>query len=157
MNKKKLIAACFIIQLFLNAAFVYAQENSESAEIKKVMDNFLGCIPFKDLDCIMRQVSPDYSDKTGGVEVDYARFKANQAAMIERSSKKYIDISFSDVNISNLIIKDDKAALELNLTEKAYNTDTFKTETTAKRISVALEKKEGVWKVTKFRRVIISK
>jgi len=153
MNKKGLIAACFITLLFFTTVFVCAQEGAQDAEIKKVIDNFLGCVPFKDLDCIMRQVSPDYYDKTGSFEIDYAKFKSDQAAMIERSSRKYIDITFSDINISNLVIKDDKATLELKYTQKAYNTDTFSTETIPKRISAALKKKEGEWKITKFRRL----
>lgn len=155
MNKKRLTAVCFITLLSLNVVFSYAEEASQSAGIKKVIDNFLSCVPFKDLDCIMRQVSPDYYDKTGPVEVDYAQFKSDQTAMIENASKKYIDVTFNDVNISNLVIQDDKATLELKFTQKAYNTDTFRTESVAKRILVALEKKEGAWKITKFRRISI--
>lgn len=153
MNKKKWIAACFIILLSFNAVFIYAQEGSQSPEIRKVIDDFLGCIPFKDLDCTMRQISADYSDKIDSVEIDYAKFKSDQAARIENASKKYIDITFSGINISNLVVKDDKATLELRFIQNAYNTDTFRTESITKRILVSLENKEGGWKITKFRRV----
>lgn len=153
MNKKGLFAICLIILLSFDVIPVRAQETDSAAEIKKVINDFLGCTPLRSLECLMAQVSPDYYDKFGGEEIDYAKFKSYQEAMIENSSKKYIDIAFSDIGIFNLVIQDDKASLDLKFTEKTYNVDSFKTETTTKKISVALEKKEGVWKITKFRRV----
>jgi hypothetical protein len=74
-----------------------AQDNEVKQEIEKVLEKYLNSV--------MSQVSTDYYDDTSDKNIDYNIFKSILKENMDRFFKKYVNASFSELQIYNIELK----------------------------------------------------
>lgn len=154
MIKRNLV---LILVLLLALSFKiipgFTEETNDSLEIQKVVNNFLDGFANQDLNYLMEQISPNYFNILDGETFDYDKIKSIQENNIKQFYKNHTNYRHSDVNITNLVINGDKASLDLEFRWRALNLDTSNEEELMSKRIMALAKEDGLWKITKIRKV----
>lgn len=148
MKKWILFLILFLVgQINYDTMSVLAETDKDSLAIKKVIENYCKGFAKRNLDLVMKQISAKYSsfDKEGNV-VDYANLKST----LERRFKNLVNISISDLKITNLNVQDNKATLEMEYNIKGLNLDTDKDVNLKVKKSVSLVKEDSSWKIVQF-------
>lgn len=140
----------FVSQISYKATPVLAENKDETTAIRKVIESHLEALAHKDLNSMMSQISTNYSraDKAGNIE-DYAILKSN----IENALKNIINISITDLKITNLDIKGNKATLEMEYILKGVNSATAKAVNKRQKRVASLAKEGGSWKIVNLKNI----
>lgn len=146
-----------ILVLLLALAFksnpAFSEENNDSLEIQKVVNNYLDGFANQDLNFLMEQISPGYYSLRDGEAFDYEKIKSAQENFIKAFYKIHTNLRHWDVKITNLVISGDKATLDLEYKWKALNLDTSNDEEATRRRFLGLAKENGLWKIIQIKKI----
>jgi hypothetical protein len=149
--KRVILFLVFILAIHFayRANLILAASEEDATAIQKVIEKYLEGISKSDLDLVMSQLSLNYSGpgyRNIGV-LDYAGVKSALAERIEMQ-KEHTKISISDLKITNLNIKDNKATLELEYILRTRRLDDTGISINERNTrSVSLAKENGSWKI----------
>lgn len=149
-----LFMLALIAQVGYKIAPALAQENKETLEIKKVVENYLESFAQRDINSMMNKVSLNYSskDKSGNI-IDYNKFRSNLESRITKLLEQYINYSITGIEIIRSDVKDNKATLWVVYSWKRFNLNTAKEESRKTASSFSLAKEGDSWKITRSRRI----
>ncbi|MFA6217538.1 MAG: hypothetical protein WDL87_07840 [Candidatus Omnitrophota bacterium] len=148
MLKNKLLLIlfpCLLLSLCFNS--VFAQQNNDTQEIQEVIERFLMAFANNDLEYLMQQFSPNYLGESENKPMDFEGLKSFYKDLMAKFFENNEGYTYSDVKISNLDIKDDKATLELESKHKILILGTAKAEVSVKHRKISLVKENGSWKI----------
>jgi len=116
-------------------------------EIQKVWENALIGFANRDIDAIMKTISPNYSRSTDGTTINYAGYKT----MIEINNAKFfsnhLSCSVDNIKILKSNITDKKAVVEFEYQLYAFNKDSMQWVTYALIQEVTFVRENGKWKI----------
>ena len=148
---KKLILFLFLsllLQFNNKSAFVFAQETGELAKIEKTISTFYYKFAAKDLDAMLKEVSPNFSMVAEGKTLDYEKHKIYTKGRIDSLTRRFLAFSIDDLKVSKSDIKGDKAYVEIEYVWGGVNPKTFEKKTGHTKRAVTLAKEKGLWKIT---------
>jgi hypothetical protein len=157
MKMKKwplLLALILIVQLGYRVVLVPAEETGsvslsskteekDFSEIKKVLESYLECIAQGDLDCVMGYTSKEFSGIVQNKFRDYDWTKL----YYENLFKNVVNRSFSNLNILEYNITDNKATMLASYNISAFNLEGARQVKTLRKLRYFFIKEGGAWKI----------